>query len=184
MKKFFNEIGKYIKFKIRQFIESRFFLGLVMLSIGASSSIIYYEGTPLIRHIQTGYSYSTELIGRQGGNVVEAHAETVLLEKPDVVITDDNVYPASTSLSIDELADYIWLHESSRGKNNYSKCEAVGKINSIGYAIYDGKWMCFNSHEEEMQTLNKWLTNKKEVGLSDTELLCLYSGSNYSICKK
>jgi hypothetical protein len=84
-----------------------------------------------------------------------------------------------------DLADYIWLKESSRGKNNYSKCEAIGKVNGIGYAIPgDGSYMCFDSHEDEMVALNGWITVRKASGWSELKMLCTYSGNNYDECKK
>lgn len=84
-----------------------------------------------------------------------------------------------------DLADYIWMKESSRGENNFSKCEAIGKINGIGYAIPgDGSYMCFDSHEDEMVALNGWLTVRKASGWSELKMLCTYSGNNYEECKK
>lgn len=83
-----------------------------------------------------------------------------------------------------DLADYIWFKESTRGKHNYSKCEAIGKINGIGYAIPgDGSYVCFDSHEDEMVALNGWLMAKKAAGWSELKMLCTYSGSNYAECK-
>lgn len=93
--------------------------------------------------------------------------------KTEIVEVKDNT---------EELADYIWLHESGRGKKNYSKCEKIGKKNGIGYGIYGGKWICFDSHEEEMETLKKWITKHKSKEMTDQELLCHYSGNNYEIC--
>lgn len=84
----------------------------------------------------------------------------------------------------DRIADVIWTRESSRGINNYSKCEAAGKINGIGYGIPgNGEYLCFDSHEEEMEVLNKWIDDHKAQGMSETELMCHYSGGNYKICK-
>ncbi len=83
---------------------------------------------------------------------------------------------------IEKLSDYIWLHESTRGQNNYSKCKAIGKINGIGYGIHSGKWQCFESHEEEMKVLSDWIKDKQAKGMIDSELLCLYSGGHYEIC--
>lgn len=92
--------------------------------------------------------------------------------------------PVVLEKSIEELADYVWFKESTRGKNNFSKCEAIGKVNGVGYAIPgDGSYMCFNSHEEEMTVLKGWLTAKRAAGMSDLAMLCLYSGSNYQECK-
>lgn len=85
--------------------------------------------------------------------------------------------------NIEQIADKIWLLESTRGKNNYSKCEAIGKINGIGYGITgNGKYQCFNSHEEEMQVLRGWIIDKRAKGMSEHEMICLYSGDNYQGC--
>jgi len=84
---------------------------------------------------------------------------------------------------ISELMDLIWQRESTRGQHNYSKCEQQGKVNGIGYGISgNGKYICFDSHEEEMQVLRGWILDKQAKGMSEQELLCLYSGSNYKGC--
>ncbi len=85
--------------------------------------------------------------------------------------------------SVELIADTIWTLESSRGVNNYSKCAALGKVNGIGYGIHGGKWQCFDSHKDEMATLYSWIKDKQEQGLTENELMCLYSGGNYEICK-
>jgi hypothetical protein len=84
---------------------------------------------------------------------------------------------------IEAIADQIWLNESTRGKNNYSKCEAIGKVNGIGYGIWGSNWQCFDSHNDEMKTLRKWVQNHINEGMTERELLCHYSGGNYEICK-
>lgn len=84
-----------------------------------------------------------------------------------------------------DLADYIWMKESSRGKNNFSKCEEIGKINGVGYAIPgDGSYICFDSHEEEMKAVDGWLAVRKASGWSELKMLCTYSGNHYDECKK
>lgn len=86
--------------------------------------------------------------------------------------------------NIEELMDDVWLRESTRGKNNYSKCEAINKINGIGYGISgNGEYVCFNSHEEEMAVLKGRILYLRATGLSDKEIMCLYSGNNYDICR-
>ena len=77
--------------------------------------------------------------------------------------------------SIERIADYIYLKESSSGKNGYSKCKAIGQVNNIGYGIYGGKWQCFDNHAEEMNVLNEWISDKRAKGMSDNELLCIYN---------
>lgn len=77
--------------------------------------------------------------------------------------------------NISVLADKIWFLESTRGKNNYSKCEAIGQVNGIGYGIYNGKYMCFENHVDEMETLKEWLQKKLASGLTERQALCLYN---------
>lgn len=89
----------------------------------------------------------------------------------------------SKELDVQAISDLIWLNESTRGKNNYSKCEAIGKVNGIGYSIYGTRFMCFENHAEEMETLEKWINNHINEGMTETELLCHYSGGNYKMCK-
>jgi hypothetical protein len=91
--------------------------------------------------------------------------------------------PEQKENRIETLAVYIWNKESTKGKNNYSKCEAIGKINGIGYGIPgNGNYICFASHEEEMLVLEGWLTEKIARGYSERETLCLYNTGKHSPC--
>lgn len=86
---------------------------------------------------------------------------------------------------IAKIADTIWMLESTRGINNYSKCEAAGKVNGIGYGIPgDGKYMCFESHKEEIYTLMSWIARKQAQGITGDNLFCLYNtGKATDTCK-
>lgn len=85
---------------------------------------------------------------------------------------------------IEALSALIWQRESTKGINNYSKCEAQGKFNTIGYGIPgNGSYLCFASHEDEMQALKGWLITHKAQGMTEKEMLCLYSGSHYQECQ-
>ena len=76
----------------------------------------------------------------------------------------------------EKLAEFIWNKESSKGQNNYSKCEAQGLINGIGYGIPgNGQYRCFNSHEEEMQVLMGWIIDHESQGMSRLEMLKHYT---------
>jgi len=109
-------------------------------------------------------------------NEVKAkETDPIEVEKPEIDTNKPN---------IDEISQYIYLHESTNGKNNYSKCESQGLINGIGYGIPgNGDYICFESHTEEMETLNKWVTKHINEGMDSTKILCHYSGNNYNICK-
>lgn len=105
----------------------------------------------------------------QGEYINTAHA----------IIETQKPVETSQKPEIDEIAniaDTIWMLESTRGINNYSKCEAAGKVNGIGYGIPGGgKYMCFDSHEEEMYTLMSWIAQKQAQGITGDNLLCLYN---------
>lgn len=133
------------------------------------------------------------------GMSIGASGMYVALVAPEVMMSVSRVYENNNPLIIEpahakevevkevkrDLADYIWMKESTRGKNNYSKCEAIGKVNGIGYAIPgDGSYICFESHEEEMIALNGWIAVRKASGWSEQKMLCTYSGNNYEECSK
>jgi len=78
MKKFINEVAKYIKFKIRQFIETRFFLFVLGCIIGSTTIYIYLVGRPYYNWVKQGLEYTTieivrasEEVSPQVGEVVE-----------------------------------------------------------------------------------------------------------------
>lgn len=112
--------------------------------------------------------------------IVERHASAVqAVEK----VRQSGSEEAQPLPSAKEIAKDIYQRESSSGVNNYSKCEAVGKVNNIGYAIPgDGTYRCFDSHQDEMKVLEGWIIDKQAQNMSMVELMCLYSGNNYNIC--
>lgn len=74
-----------------------------------------------------------------------------------------------------DLVDVIFEKESSRGKNNYSKCESQGKYNRYGYGIPgDGSYICFEK-DEDTKAVAGWVADKIARGYSDSEILCLYN---------
>ncbi len=150
-----------------------------------------------VRMVPVSYKLFVLLIGMSiGGSGVYIHTEyPIALDDNRIIIENtriiepvqakETVIEVKKEKTIDELADYIWMKESTRGKNNYSKCEAIGKINGIGYGIPgNGSYRCYDSHEDEMQVLRGWIIDKKALGWSELKMLCTYSGNNYDECKK
>lgn len=138
-------------------------------------------GVLIAEMVLVGGFYATthyELINWHGEPIViQAEARDFKQEKPEA---KEEAKPVDR---VNELADLIWERESTRGKNNFSKCEAVGKVNGIGYGIPgNGAYMCFDSHEQEMEVLRGWIIEKQARGMSESAMLCLYSGKNYKGC--
>lgn len=147
-------------------------LSLVLLGmfIGIVWTRAYYKGS----------EYFSEMI-KVSAETVQARSEA----KPEgelVGLTANDEGASSPTPS--EIADLIWSRESSRGKNNFSKCEAKGMTNGIGMGVWGGNYMCFQDHAEEMKVLEDWIARHQEEGLSYIELLCHYSGNNYRECNQ
>lgn len=81
---------------------------------------------------------------------------------------------SAPSLPIDEIVKKIMVLESSGGKNNYSKCEAIGKFNRYGFGIPgNGKYLCFEK-DEDTKAVEKWFSDKlKQLSLKQS--VCLYN---------
>ena len=74
-----------------------------------------------------------------------------------------------------DLVDFIFSKESSRGVNNYSKCESIGKFNRYGFGIPgDGSYICFEKDDDTVAVAG-WITHHKALGYTDNQLLCLYN---------
>lgn len=131
-----------------------------------------------------GYAYTKnkgylEFLEPKTVYIEPAHAE----ESPEVK-PEASKLPVEEISDVERIADTIYTLESTQGKNNYSKCEAVGKVNGIGYGIDgSGKYQCFENHAEEMKTLKAWISKHFAEGMNEKELKCHYSGSNYKECK-
>jgi len=116
-----------------------------------------------------------------GGYFMAEHKGWLEFLKPRTVILNvaraevKEVVPVKEDTT-PEIADKIYHLESSSGKKNYSKCEAIGKVNSIGFNIPgNGKYVCFDNHSQEMKALRKWVDEHKQEGLTVGQLLCHYN---------
>lgn len=74
--------------------------------------------------------------------------------------------PPSTSLTVDQIVDGIWMLESSRGTTGkpgslQHYCESRHLSNSYGYGGMKLK-MCFNSHEEAQARVITWVNKYYE----------------------
>jgi hypothetical protein len=84
---------------------------------------------------------------------------------------------------VTDIVDYIHLKESSRGKNNYSKCAEIGLYNEFGYGIPgNGEFMCFEKGLDRAE-VERWVQDKLDEKYTVPELLCLYNtGTAYQTC--
>jgi hypothetical protein len=107
--------------------------------------------------------------------ITVAHAD-------EVVPVVEVVVPKKTNAEIVEaIATDIYNKESSSGKNNYSKCEAKGKVNNLGFGIPGGgTYQCFDSHEDEMVALKGWIMDKLSKGYTPNMAKCGYNTGKFT----
>lgn len=83
---------------------------------------------------------------------------------------------ANSEPSYETMADIIYKLESSSGKNNYSRCSIVGKVNYFGFGINgSGKYMCFENLKENRTAVINWIKNHFNEGLTEAQLICHYN---------
>jgi hypothetical protein len=76
-----------------------------------------------------------------------------------------------TSPSLEEIADRIFILESSGGK--YVNCP-LNTYNGFGWKQNKSEWKCYNTQEEVRGYVIKWLEEKTKK-FSLFESLCLYN---------
>ena len=75
----------------------------------------------------------------------------------------------------ERIADIIYTLESSRGINNYSKCEAQGLYNGYGFAIPgNGNYKCFKEGEDR-EAVIEWINDKIAKNFTESEIYCYYN---------
>ncbi len=89
----------------------------------------------------------------------------------------------------DQVVDYIWFRESTRGKNNFPGslahyCELRGKWNELGYGGMKLK-ICFKDKAEGFEKVGNWVNrHNKKFNLEIAKTLCWYNiGKETSKCE-
>jgi len=83
---------------------------------------------------------------------------------PDIatlkVVSKESEEPRPSNSPAGLIVKKIMMLESSGGKNNYSKCEAIGKYNRYGYGIPgDGTYRCYEK-DEDTKAVENWFEEK------------------------
>lgn len=71
----------------------------------------------------------------------------------------------------------IWGLESSFGQQPFLFCTHQGEVSDMGYNVLNHQ--CFSSFTEEVQTVDKWVEDHKDMPLG--KMLCLYNQGNPKI---
>ena len=165
----FSKVVKKRRFfnKLKQDTER--FLVYVFALIGMLATLNFAINT--FREAGEWYFMESKTVGI----VVPVRAGTAILadtKEASPVNTERGM--ATSPLPLDKIADYIYLMESSSGKNNAPACEKIGKVNGYGFAINKYSTWCFNNDNETREEVKKWIIKRANEGLSVPEMLCFY----------
>lgn len=113
-----------------------------------------------------------------GGVVVSAASQATPQGNGDIKFAGES----ETTPSLEEIVRRIQMLESSGGKYNYSKCEAIGKYNRYGYGIPgNGKYLCFEK-DGDTKAVMEWFSDKLKKHNLKTSL-CIYNqGVETEVC--
>lgn len=145
-------------------VSFKWFVWILGVVVGASGMMIYQEAPVIMKEVTRA---SEPMVFVQ-----QARAEILPVEVIEEVVAPEV-----------DLVDVIFSKESSRGVNNYSKCEEIGKFNRYGFDIPgNGKYVCFEK-DEDTKAVAGWVAHRKALGWTDNEILCYYnSGTRSESC--
>ncbi len=156
-------ILNWVKSKVKQFVNSRFFLGLVCLAIGISWTYSWFQFQSLWQ------AYEETLRYLESSGVLVSAGAFATTGEASLVNTEREVLPPP--LSLDEILDRISFLESNNGQTGLAlTCKNKGLSNNYGY----NPPTCFKNDGEAREAvkwqIEKWTTQ----GLSLEEMLFLY----------
>jgi hypothetical protein len=156
----------------RHLKNSRFFLAIICLIIGATYTYVYQVGLPYYQTMREGYQYSTRFIEIRAdqGNLVS----TGLNQAEESEKVESEIAPATSSPTISKK---IFQLESSSGKNDKCQREGLG-FNGYGYGVYNGKFPCFKTQEEIDGIVKDWIEMHIAEGLTEGQIACHYNQGN------
>jgi hypothetical protein len=158
---------------------SRFFLGVIMLSIGVSYTVCFYEG----RELKTQYDQSMKIWEEHLVNKASAKSngeevsEYYRASETSAQVAE-NVKGQTSASSIKELADKIHFMESTNGTAKvglHITCKNRGLSNEYGY----NPPTCYKDYNTVRKIVEDWIQSHREQGMSDAELLNHYSNNAY-----
>lgn len=111
--------------------------------------------------------------------------KTVILQVAEAKITKfdvitDTKEPKTEEKSPEEIADYIHFRESNRGsapKGLHITCKSKGLSNEYGY----NPPKCYDNNDQVRLIVIDWIKRHRDKGMTDNELLLLYSNNGYGI---
>lgn len=201
IKKQFKRVGKAIMWVLRpigRFLVKKRYIGNYpklrefILKSSRIVAVIYIVSVPVFfqnvnsKEIATGALVDTKekiievwedfwiekIVIESVGTMVEAKSETAVQD----TISGMEEQQASLEVApsaVEEIVDIVHRLESSGGKNNFSKCEAIGKYNEFGYGVYGANYLCFEKGKDREAVVAWFEKEMKNKTLEQS--LCKYN---------
>ncbi len=146
--------GKWLKIRVSV-------IALIAFIAGVANTYAYVQYLDLQANVGTTYI-------QINGAVAPAASQV----KEDIKAEAGETQP-SADLSVSEIADRIYVLESSGGKND--SCRLKGMWNGYGYMQNTYYNECFSSQEEVRGLVEGWIQDKLDKNYKTAELACFYN---------
>lgn len=176
MKKFFKEVKLYIKFKIKQLVNSRFTLGLVCFLIGASYIFVYLEVKPIIEEMNAGTT-TRIVFDTASGSVVKAveHQAIEQTEPKNSISGEKDKTPSSQIIAqikkvaeeenFKEVDNLLRLAKCESGFRQYA-FNTTNQSNDRGIFQISKRWHPTVTDDQAYDPIyaTRWTINKIKAG--------------------
>lgn len=102
------------------------------------------------------------------------YVERVMAKEIPVEVKSEVVEDKKEITKAEEIADMIYLLESSNGKND-QKCEREGKHNGYGFRQGINKNYCLSSDDEVRKLVIELIEDQLATGMTQNQILCRYN---------
>ena len=154
-----------IKRGLRKFLNSRFFLAVIMLIIGISLTVSAYEFQKLWTDYQEALTIWADYNSKKADPTV-AQAEVEAGQE------GNELDESSSPFSLGDVVSKVFFLESTNGK--FVNCPE-GQYNGYGYAQNKFVWNCYDTQEEVDILVASWFQDKWDQGYTVPESLCYYN---------
>lgn len=107
------------------------------------------------------------------GDVVDTLNETATQDTTSGIEERKDEVSLSAPPAVGKIVDIVHRLESSGGKNNFSKCEAIGKYNEFGYGVYGENYLCFDKGKDREAVIAWFERELKDKTVEQS--LCKYN---------
>lgn len=157
----------------RVWLKIRVYVIVILAFIGGiSNTYAYIEFQDLWADYQEALSVSAKYVNK-GVSFIYIKKSGELVSADSLVVPAMEAGHESDQPSVQEIADRIFILESSAGKND--SCRLRGMYNGYGYMQSKFYNECFESQEKVRGLVENWISDKLNKNYKTAELVCFYN---------